>query len=353
MTTDAVKRYKYDHLPSGTINNKIRNKMIEKEKMSKTFTTDRRKEARVDFDSRLEFNIQKRKIKKKQLEKKIYNYDFKPKINKNRINIYSSTAPIIKPRIIKKPKVIDNANTYQKTRPNPRRVFKKKKSGLGKDTHLKKINQSKEPIQNFSNFVSEKDKSYTEDLGNMIGANIDSIKYDYSVTNNNSFESIHQRLKGSEFGFPTNPYKDNKIPKDDIENSNIRQPEIKFSGFSKSQTRLKKQNLKKSSTEVEKKSHQMIEIVNQSLNDVKGDKFENSEIEVEKEFENEDFSDRENVSHTRNGLNLLVNKDNGKFVSNLVDAQTIETESETFFKLSNADKVNSMKLNIKGHFSEK
>jgi hypothetical protein len=344
-----VKRYKYNHLPSGTINNKIRNKMIEKEKMSKTFTIDRRKEARTDFDSRLEFNIQKRKIKKKQLEKKIYNYDFKPKINKTRINIYNSTAPIIKPRIVKKPK--QNNNQFAKKTQKKTRDFRKTNPNLGKDTHLKKINQSKEPEGNFSNFVSEKEKSYNEDLGEMIGANMDSIKYDYSVTNNNSFESIHQRLKGSEFGFPTS--RDNRNQKE--EEKNIRQPEIKFSGFSKSQTRLTKQNLKKSSTEAGKKSNQMVEVVNQSLNNLKDDQFHpnDSGIGSQKEFENGEFLEREDVSQNRDGLNLLVNKENGKFVSNLVDVQTIETESETFFKLSNADKVNSMKLNIKGHFSEK
>ena len=38
-------------------------------------------------------NIQKQKIKKKKLEQKYYDYDFKPRTNKKRIDIYARTLP--------------------------------------------------------------------------------------------------------------------------------------------------------------------------------------------------------------------------------------------------------------------
>ena len=60
---------------------------MESAKMSKLFTKDRRVMAKADFDSRLELTLQKKRIKQKQLEKKFYDFDFKPKINKRRINI--------------------------------------------------------------------------------------------------------------------------------------------------------------------------------------------------------------------------------------------------------------------------
>lgn len=350
---DAVRRHEFDYLPAGTINNKVRNKMIERERMSKTFTIDRRKEARSDFDSRLEFNLEKRKIKKKQLEKKFYDFDFKPKINKNRINIYSKTAPKITPKM--KPKKAPNKspNKFIKkqtpirakvNRPNPPR----RKSNLGDDTHLKRINQSREVLQNLSNFAME--TSEAEDLGKVIGENLDSIKYDYSVTNNNSFESIHQRLKESEFAFQA---KENQAhSEEDQESGCPRQPEVKFSGFSKSKSRFKQQNLKKSRTEVDNLPNQMGEMANQSLNDLNKDR-ESLEMEVEMEdTPSQEMLVSKNAPHNRNGLNLL-RKDDGRFVSNVMDKQTNKSESETFFKLSTTEKVNSMKLNIKGHFSQK
>jgi hypothetical protein len=339
--------------------------MIESEKMSKTFTIDRRKEARQDFDSRMEFNLEKRKVKKKQLEKKFYNYNFKPKINKNRINIYSSKAPKV---VVKKNK--KTANKYNNVTAPPQNAFKKKtvkrKSNLGRDTHMKKITKSKEHLEdNFSNIVSARTKpKESTRISNLIGANIESIKYDYSITNNNSFESIHQRLKGSEFCFetkeenelPGNP----EAPTQDNQNFQFRQPEIKFSGFSKSQTRLnQKQNLKKSNTEAPAKSKKESEVHNQSLQNYEHNPLDDAEEildQFEPEFEKKmeekvDAPGVKNVSQSRNGLNLFLNNENGKFMSNSLDIQVNETESEGFFKLSANEKINSMKVNIKGHFS--
>lgn len=55
--------------------------------MSKLFTKKRRVGAKEDFQMRVEMTLQKQKLKKKELIKKYYNYDFKPQINKKRINI--------------------------------------------------------------------------------------------------------------------------------------------------------------------------------------------------------------------------------------------------------------------------
>ena len=125
---------------------------------------------------------------------------------------------------------------------------------------------------NFSNFESENIK--TDTMEEIIGGNIDSIKYDYSITNNNSFESVHQRLKGSEFGFHTKETEeiiDNSkktFPTDLNEEYPIRQPEIKFSGFYKSQTRIKKQNMKKSPTVDPIQLNQKSVTMNKSLNNL-------------------------------------------------------------------------------------
>lgn len=351
---DAVRRHEYDYLPAGAINNKVRNKMIERERMSKTFTMDRRKEARSDFDSRMEFNLQKRRIKKKQLEKKFYDYDFKPKINKNRINIYSKNAPKVTVKARRKKTPSKSPGKFAKKDAPTRAVIKRQnaprnKSDLGEDTHLKRINQSREVLQNLSNFATE--KSETEDLGQVIGENLESIKYDYSVTNNNSFESIHQRLKGSEFGFQA---KENQAGREEAADECARQPEIKFSGFSKSKSRYNKQNLKKSRTEVDQLPNQLGEMANQSLNNLKNN-VDSMEVEVEMDDTPSQemlVSQNQNVSRNRNGLNLLK-KDDGRFVSNAMEKNTNQSESDTFFRLSTTEKVNSMKLNIKGHFSQK
>ena len=78
---------------NGEINGKIRNKMMMKEKMSTLFTKNRRIAALNDFEMRLEMTLQKKKLKKKILEDKYYDFDFKPRTNKRRINIYSKKIP--------------------------------------------------------------------------------------------------------------------------------------------------------------------------------------------------------------------------------------------------------------------
>lgn len=85
---DAVKRHEFMNVPPQELSNDKRNKMIEREKMSKLFTRDRRQKAKNDFMDRAMFNVEKQKLNKKKLQEKYYNYDFKPQINKNRINIY-------------------------------------------------------------------------------------------------------------------------------------------------------------------------------------------------------------------------------------------------------------------------
>jgi hypothetical protein len=75
------------------LDKKTRSRLKEQEKMSKLFTKSRRTEGKKQFKNRVEMNKQRAKIKKKNLEKKYYDFDFKPKINKKRINIYSRNMP--------------------------------------------------------------------------------------------------------------------------------------------------------------------------------------------------------------------------------------------------------------------
>ena len=89
----GVDRRKVKHGNTVQLNNKIRNKYKEKEKMSLLFTRDRRKEARQDFSHRMEMNKQKAKMKKKRLEMKYYDFSFKPKTNRKRIKIYNKKLP--------------------------------------------------------------------------------------------------------------------------------------------------------------------------------------------------------------------------------------------------------------------
>lgn len=363
-TTDCIagssKRYEYEHLAPGTINNKVRNRMMEKEKMSKTFTIDRRKEARHDFDSRMEFNLQKRKIKKKELEKKFYNYNFQPKINKKRINIYSSKAPKVTPRVHMK-EIREKSYTDQAP---PSNAFRKKKnkSNLGKDTHKRKIERSREQItEDFSNLVSERTRpKASTKISNLIGINLESMNYDYSITNNNSFESIQHPLKESEFGYVKDKRSKahpNEVRKaEDSTTFQYRQPEIKFSGFTKSQAKGNKiQNLKKSNTEAPAKQKVEHEKPSQSVQNYEHDTLVD-DVELEDDSikdlsKKEKLAEVVNVSQSRNGLNLFLNNENGKFVSNNLEQQLNDTESEGFFKLSTNEKKNSMKVNIKGHFS--
>ena len=78
-----VERREFQNVSSAIVGTELKNKMVEKEKMSKLFTRERRIKARADFDQRVKYNLAKSKLKKKELQKKYYDYDFKPKINKS------------------------------------------------------------------------------------------------------------------------------------------------------------------------------------------------------------------------------------------------------------------------------
>lgn len=81
---DAVERRKFQNVSAAIVGTELKNRMVEKEKMSKLFTKNRRIKARADFDQRVKYNLEKARVKKKELQKKYYNYDFTPKINKNK-----------------------------------------------------------------------------------------------------------------------------------------------------------------------------------------------------------------------------------------------------------------------------
>lgn len=87
---DAVKRREFKFVAPKQLPNDLRNKMIEQEKMSKLFTKDRRRQAKLDFMDRTQFNIEKQKLNKQRLQQKYYDFDFKPEINQRRINIYGT-----------------------------------------------------------------------------------------------------------------------------------------------------------------------------------------------------------------------------------------------------------------------
>ena len=213
---------------TGKVNNKVRNRFVEKEKMSQTFTKNRRLRAKNDFQRRLEFNSQKREMKKRELDKKYHNYDFNPKINQKRINIHPKTLP----RNVYKAKKADN--TMSKMSKPPAR-----KSDLGKDTHKKKIEKLKEEMSShLSNMQSNENRSEnTQIFAEGLEAKIDSIKYNYSVTNNNSLKSIHQKLKS-----PKHP--DNERDQSSFFENQSPQPNLEdnhqFHGFSKSNSKFTK-----------------------------------------------------------------------------------------------------------------
>lgn len=213
---------------TGKVNNKVRNRFVEKEKMSQTFTKNRRLRAKNDFQRRLEFNSQKREMKKKELDRKYHNYDFNPKINQKRINIHPKTLP----RNVYKAKKADKAQAKMSKPPA-------RKSNLGKDTHKKKIEKLKEEMSShLSNMQSNENRSEnTQIFAEGLDAKIESIKYNYSVTNNNSLKSIHQKLKS-----PKHPdheadqssFFENQSPQPNLEDDH------QFHGFSKSNSKFTK-----------------------------------------------------------------------------------------------------------------
>ena len=92
-TFQGTVRHEIQQFGVNQTDKKTRGKLKEREQMSKLFTKSRRKKAKKQFKSRLEMTLQKKKIKKRELEKKYYDYNFKPNTNKKRINIYSRTLP--------------------------------------------------------------------------------------------------------------------------------------------------------------------------------------------------------------------------------------------------------------------
>ena len=153
-------RNTFREVGANEIDRKTRNELMVEEQMSKLFTKKRRIEALSDFEMRLEMTLQKKKLKKKALEKKYYDFDFKPRTNKKRINIYSKTLPSSvvatlkkKKRESKHQKISKEKNLNQTIRKKiaPRKSRKAKKS-----KQAKKVSEVKnEIIQNT-----------TDDLGN-------------------------------------------------------------------------------------------------------------------------------------------------------------------------------------------
>jgi hypothetical protein len=110
---------------------KTRNQLMIEEKMSTLFTKERRVEALKDFQSRLELTLQKKKLKKKELEKRFYGYDFKPKVNKKRIDIYKNNLPAKVVKTLKKKQRLSNArhgNLKKTARKNKKPYMRKKKT---------------------------------------------------------------------------------------------------------------------------------------------------------------------------------------------------------------------------------
>ena len=61
--------------------------MIQRGKITKLYSQEKRKQAKKDFKERIEYHLQKKKLKRKELEEKMCVYNFKPRINKKRINL--------------------------------------------------------------------------------------------------------------------------------------------------------------------------------------------------------------------------------------------------------------------------
>ena len=200
---NSTRRNQYTEVAPGQINNKKRNRRMEDGKMSKLFTRDRRKDAKTDFDQRRDFNLHKKEAHKKELEDRFYNFDFQPKINKKRININPKNLP---PNVYRKKTHINRiyAKKMEKKKMREKQINRsnytsrsRTNSNLGRDTHMKKIQKHKDQtLSNISNLGLEsnggEDKAGLEER---VGKHFDSIKFDYSVTNNASLESIHNKLK--------------------------------------------------------------------------------------------------------------------------------------------------------------
>lgn len=202
---DRVKRHKNIHLGPGKINNKKRNLLVEKEGMSKLFTIDRKKQAKKDFEERREYEIQKRNVNKRKLDEKYNDHSFTPTlIAKNPNSENKNPHPYIYDRgnrVVKRTLKNNNntttssfnhegMSTGELNSKKHSQISKKMKKNtkLGKNTHLKKIEKLKQ-----EKMLYESKNTHQQEIGE--GEGIETINCANSITNNNSLESLHQKLK--------------------------------------------------------------------------------------------------------------------------------------------------------------
>lgn len=108
-----------------------------------------------DFEVRLEMTLQKKKLKKKELEKKYYDYNFKPNTNKKRIKIYNKakTARADLGRQKKKSKNLRHSKLPAKKRnPHPKKQIKRK---FDDDSYGERVIGADELINQASDEIEE------------------------------------------------------------------------------------------------------------------------------------------------------------------------------------------------------
>ena len=170
--------------------------MMVKEKMSKLFTKKRRIDALSDFESRLELTLQKKKLKKKELEQKYYDFDFKPQTNKKRINIYSKKLP---------KKVVNTIKKKEK-----QSIMKKKRKSEEKalnETIRKKMNGKRGKVSRKKNEVKveqvevRKVEMREEIIGNENNGHKNQIIFD----RDSDFETEERIIESPEFNVNEGP----------------------------------------------------------------------------------------------------------------------------------------------------
>ena len=149
------------------LDKKTRSRLKEHEKMSKLFTKSRRTEAKKHFKSRLEMNQQKAKIKKRQLEKKFYDFDFKPKTNKKRIDIYARNLPS---KVIQELEKKKQLKLKKKIREQQETAF-----GSAFDAPFKPKNAPKKPKVTEMKFLQFSEKSEEPSERNFFGADAEGL----------------------------------------------------------------------------------------------------------------------------------------------------------------------------------
>ena len=135
---------------------KINNRRKKKKKLS-------------DFEMRLELTLQKKKLKQKELEKKYYGYNFKPKTNKKRLNIHNK-----KPK--RKVKNTWKNNNLKKQKPNQAMVRVQKR----------KIKSRNVPRNDFIEPTETREvaEDYYEDFHSEDSNDIETITYYLKSKNN-------------------------------------------------------------------------------------------------------------------------------------------------------------------------